>query len=105
MSSARMPGARATNIWRHWTMTDGTNERFGLKPRRLVADSAYESASNLAWLVKERQIDPHTLIFDAKQDHYTCPCGKLLVEFRGSMRPRTGRRLAWGGLVVWPVGT
>jgi len=33
-------------------MLDRTTERFGLKPQSLVADSAYGSAENLAWLVK-----------------------------------------------------
>jgi len=42
------------------TMIDRTEERFGLKPQRLAGDSAYGSAPMLAWLVKERQIAPHT---------------------------------------------
>jgi hypothetical protein len=32
---------------------DRTARRFGLKPKRLAADSAYGSAANLAWLVKQ----------------------------------------------------
>jgi hypothetical protein len=36
------------------TMIDRTARRFGIKPQHLVADSAYGSAANLAWLVKER---------------------------------------------------
>ena len=46
------------------TMIDRTARRFGLKPRHLAADSAYGSAANLAWLVKERQIEPHIPVFD-----------------------------------------
>jgi hypothetical protein len=46
------------------TMIDQTARRFGLKPRHLAADSAYGSAANLAWLVKERQIEPHIPVFD-----------------------------------------
>jgi hypothetical protein len=46
------------------TMIDRTARRFGLKPHHLVADSAYGSAANLAWLVKERQIEPHIPVFD-----------------------------------------
>jgi hypothetical protein len=45
-------------------MLDRTAQRFGLKPQRLAADSAYGSAANLAWLVKERQIEPHIPVFD-----------------------------------------
>ena len=71
------------------TMLDRTETRFGLKPD-LAADSAYGSAANLAWLVKEREIAPHIpvfdksartdgtfsradFVFDAERNHYTCP--------------------------------
>ena len=80
-------------------MIDRTAERFGLKPKHLAADSAYGSAANLAWLVKQRGIAPHIpvfdksgrtdgtfsrsdFVFDAEQDRYTCPEGKHLVQFR-----------------------
>ena len=46
------------------TMLDRTAERFGLKPQHLAADSAYGSAENLAWLVKEKQIAPHIPVID-----------------------------------------
>jgi len=90
------------------TMLDRTTERFGLKPQSLVADSAYGSAENLAWLVKQRGIAPHIPVFDksnrtdgtlsrsdfafdAEQDRYTCPEGKQLVQFhRTYATPRSG---------------
>src|SRR5256885_4086705 len=90
------------------TMIDRTARRFGITPRHLAADSAYGSAANLAWLVKERQIEPHIpvfdksnrtdgtfsrsdLIFDAERNHYTRPQGKLLVPFpRAFATPRPG---------------
>ena len=90
------------------TMIDRTARRFGIKPRHLAADSAYGSAANLAWLVKERQIEPHIpvfdksnrtdgtfsrsdFVFDAERNHYTCPQGKLLVQFRRTYAtPRSG---------------
>jgi len=73
-------------------MIDRTARRFGITPRHLAADSAYGSAANLAWLVKERQIEPHIpvfdksnrtdgtfsrsdFVFDAERNHYTCPEG------------------------------
>lgn len=89
-------------------MIDRTARRFGITPRHLVADSAYGSAANLAWLVKERQIEPHIpvfdksnrtdgtfsrsdFVFDADRNHYTCPQGKLLVQFRRTYAtPRLG---------------
>src|SRR3954454_13525194 len=90
------------------TMLDRTAQRFGLKPQRLAADSAYGSAANLAWLVKERQIEPHipvfdksnrtdgtfsrsAFVFDREENRYTCPQGKFLVLFRRSFAiPRSG---------------
>ena len=90
------------------TMLDRTADRFGLKPQSLAADSAYGSAANLAWLVKQRGIAPHIpvfdksnrtdgtfsrsdFVFDPEQDRYTCPEGKQLVQFRRTYpTPRSG---------------
>ena len=90
------------------TMIDRTTARFGLKPDRLVADTAYGSAENLAWLVEERGIAPHIPVFDksgrtdgtfsrsdftwdAANDRYLCPGGNDLVQFRRAYaKPRTG---------------
>jgi transposase len=77
-------------------MIDRTEERFGLKPKRLAADSAYGSAANLAWLVEEKGITPHIPVidksgrtdgtfsradfsFDPKRNIYVCPNGKILT--------------------------
>jgi transposase len=90
------------------TMLDRSAERFGLKPDHLAADSAYGSAANLAWLVRERQIAPHIPVFDrstrtdgtfsrsdfafdAERNLYTCPEGKELMQFRRTFAvPRSG---------------
>jgi len=37
------------------TMIDRTERRFGLKPQRLAADTAYGAAPNLHWLVNEKK--------------------------------------------------
>jgi transposase len=49
------------------TMIERTQDRFGLWPERLAADSAYGSAENLAWLVHERGIEPHIPVFDKSE--------------------------------------
>ena len=76
-------------------MIERTQERFGLWPERLVADTAYGSAPNLAWLVEDKGIEPHIPVFDksarsdgtlarsdftydAEDDSYLCPGGKRL---------------------------
>ena len=90
------------------TMLERTEDRFGLKPDYLTADSAYGSAESLAWLVKQKKITPHFPVFDKstrtdgtfsradftfdpERDRYTCPAGKELVRFRRTYAiPRTG---------------
>jgi transposase len=81
------------------TMIDRTQDRFGLYPERLAADSAYGSAEMLAWLVHERGIEPHIPVFDKsergdgtferadftydhRRDLYTCPGRKELRQYR-----------------------
>src|SRR5947208_6783187 len=72
------------------TMIERTEDRFGLKPERLAADTAYGSAPTLDWLVNEKNIAPHIPVidksrhedgtfsredfaFDKQRDIYTCP--------------------------------
>jgi transposase len=87
------------------TMIDRVEQRFDLKPDRLIGDTAYGTGPLLAWLVQDKQIEPHIPVwdkadrrdgtlsrrefnFDADQDRYTCPAGKAL--------PTTGRPTADG---------
>lgn len=77
------------------TMIERTQDRLGLRPKRLAADAAYGSAANLGWLVKTRKIMPHIPVidrsgrddgtlsradftFDAERDVYVCPQGNRL---------------------------
>jgi transposase len=78
------------------TMLERTEERFGFKPQRLAADSAYGSAPTLNWLVEEKKIAPHIPVLDKSKrddgtfsrqafrydeatDTYSCPGGKTLT--------------------------
>src|ERR1700734_1814663 len=77
------------------TMIERTEERFGLKPQRLVGDSAYGAAAMLNWLVEDKAIAPHIPVLDKSKrddgtfsrsdfrydptgDVYHCPGGKRL---------------------------
>jgi transposase len=103
------------------TMIDRVQDRFGLYPERLAADSAYGSAEMLNWLVNERGIEPHVPVFDKSErtdgtfsrsdftydrqaNAYICPAGKQLrqrqkvyrtprplVDEKGMMRYRAGK--------------
>jgi transposase len=88
------------------TMLQRTKTRFGLKPKRLAADTAYGTGKFLNWLVQQ-EIAPHIpvwdkgtrddgtfsrtdFIFDPEQDQYTCPAGKALKQYRRNFTiPRT----------------
>ena len=50
----RTPEANATR-----TMIERVEERFDLKPERLIGDMAYGSAELLGWMVNEKGIEPH----------------------------------------------
>jgi transposase len=80
------------------TMLERTRARFGLKPKRLAADTAYGTGKFLGWLVGQA-IEPHIPVwdkgsrddgtfgrsdfsFDPELDQYTCPAGKILKQFR-----------------------
>ena len=77
------------------TMIERTQERFGIMPERLAADTAYGSAATLNWIVHEKKIAPHIPVidkskredgslsredftFDKDRNVYVCPQGKLL---------------------------
>src|SRR5271165_3608330 len=49
------------------TMIDRTEQRFGLKPERLAADTAYGSGPNLNWLVNDKKIAPHIPVIDMEK--------------------------------------
>ena len=85
-------GIRQAEVGAARAMIERTQDRFGLWPERLAADSAYGSAENLAWLVHDRGIEPHIPVFDKseredgtfdradfnydhKRDLYVCPGG------------------------------
>jgi transposase len=76
------------------TMVDRTQARFGLKPERLMADTAYGTGKLLAWLLDEG-ITPQIPVweryertdgmftrrdftYDAERDIYLCPNGRPL---------------------------
>ena len=80
-------------------MVERDHHGLGLWPRKLIADTGYGGADMLAWLLHERDIEPHIPVFDksnrsdgtfsradfvydTKTDVYTCPAEKVLKRFR-----------------------
>jgi transposase len=78
------------------TMIERTEARFGIKPERLAADTAYGSAANLDWVVNDKHIAPHIPVidkskredgtfsredftFDKERNVYICPAFNILT--------------------------
>jgi len=88
-------------------MIERTEQRFAMKPRRLIGDTAYGSGHMLGWLVEEKHIEPHIPVWDRTErtddtiprdefvwneakDEYRCPRGRpLRREWRAFSNPRT----------------
>jgi transposase len=89
------PALRTDEVNSTRTMIDRVEERFDMKPTRLVGDTAYGAAEILGWMVNDKQIEPHVPVwdksersdgtfgrsaftFDADNNRYVCPAGKLM---------------------------
>lgn len=81
------------------TMLERVEERFDLRPERLIGDMAYGNAELLGWMVNDKGIAPHVPVWDRTQrddgtlssndfhwdepaDEYRCPQGKALRKQR-----------------------
>ena len=102
------PAYRPDEVESMKTMVERVQDRFGLKPQRLIGDTAYGSAEMLGWMVDDKGIEPHVpvwdkssrrdgtfsrsdFVFDAATDTYICPGGKRLTHNRRRFtRPRSG---------------
>jgi len=85
------------------TMIERVEERFALKPERLIGDMAYGNAELLGWMVNDKGIAPHVPVWDRTQrddgtvsssdfqwneqaDEYRCPQGKALRKQRRTFK-------------------
>ena len=99
------PAHRTLEVQSTRTMIERVEERMALKTRKLIGDTAYGTAEFLAWMVEDKGIEPHVPVwekaerrdgtfsrsdfrYDAINDQYTCPAGKLLKQ----CCPNTHRR-------------
>jgi len=89
------------------TMIDRVEDRFAIKPARLIGDMVYGSAELLAWMVNDKAIEPHVPVWDKTQrtddtfsssdfqwdeqrNEYRCPQGHALrSEWRPFKSPRS----------------
>jgi transposase len=89
------------------TMIDRVEERFAIKPTRLIGDMSYGTAELLAWMVNDKGIEPHVPLWDKTQrtddtlsssdfqwheqrNEYRCPQGwALRTDWRTFKNPRS----------------
>lgn len=100
------PAHRTQEVESTKTMVDRVEQRFGLKPDRLVRDTAYGPGSMLEWMVEDKGIAPHVPVWDRSErkdgtlsssefhwnvqaNEYRCPQGHAL---RSDWRPFTKPR-------------
>lgn len=102
------PAHRTPEVQSTKTMIERLEERFEIKTKKLIGDTAYGTAEFLGWMVEEKGIEPHVPVwdkgersdgtfsrsdfsFDADADHYTCPNNKPLVRYQRKFKqPRSG---------------
>jgi len=101
------PALRTDEVNSTRTMIDRVEERFEMKPERLIGDTAYGSAEILGWMVDDKDIEPHVPLwerepedgtfsrsdfaFDPISNTYTCPGAKELKQYRRNFKtPRSG---------------
>lgn len=85
------------------TMINRVEEKFAIKPQRLVGDTNYGVAAMLGWLVDKKGIAPHVPVWDKSEHHdgtfsrsdfmfdnennrYICPAGKYLKPAQRSQQ-------------------
>ena len=97
------PAWRTAEINATRTMIERVEQRFDLKPERLIGDSAYGAAELLGWMVNEKAIEPHVPVCDKTQrndetlsssdfqwneqaDEYRCLQGNVLRSQRRAFK-------------------
>jgi hypothetical protein len=109
MDVEETPSVPGAEVGSTQIMIDRVENLFGVKPKRLIGDTAYGTAEMVAWMVEEKSIEPHVplrekgerddgtfsrsdFVFDATSNTMTCPGGKRLLQYRYSHfeRERSG---------------
>ena len=87
------PAHRTAEVESTKTMIERVEGQFDIKPDRLIGDTAYGTAPMLAWMVDEKDIEPHVPVWDKTE-----------------LRTRASRSVIYNGVkkrrdIVAPRGT
>jgi transposase len=103
------PAHRTQEVESTKTMIDRVEQRFGIKPDRLVGDTAYGTGPMVEWMVEDKGIAPHVPLWDKTErkdgtlsstqfvwneqgNEYRCPQGHALrSDWRQFTKPRHDR--------------
>ena len=97
------PAHRSLEVESTKVMINRVEQNLGIKPERLIGDTAYGVAPMLEWMVKDKGIEPHVpvwdksdnntemfnrsdFIWDQKADCYHCPGGQQLQVGRRNFK-------------------
>ena len=97
------PTNRVLEVKSTQTMIDRVEEKLGITPKRLLADTAYGTGPMLDWLVNQKGIEPHIPVWDKtrrnddtftvadfpwddQKNEYRCPGGHALTSGRRKAR-------------------
>jgi transposase len=111
------PAHRTQEVESTQKMIDRVEQRFGMKPDRLVGDTAYGTAPMLGWMVQDKGIAAHVpvwdrserkdgtlpsseFVWDEQANEYRCPQGHaLLSDRRPFTKPRD--RITKAGTILY----
>lgn len=111
------PAHRTAEVDSTRMMVDRVEDKFDMKPLRLVGDTAYGTATMLHWMVDEKYIEPHVPVWDkAERDdgtlsrsdfqwneeanEYRCPEGNALrSDWRQFKNPRS--RITKADIIIY----
>ena len=94
------PTVRTAEVKATRTMIERVEERFDLKPERLIGDMAYGNAELLGWMVNDKGIAPHVPVWDKTQredGHYPAATSNGMNGPTNTAAPRDSRCGVNGG--------
>jgi transposase len=111
------PAHRTQEVDSTKTMLDRVEERFRLKPRRLVGDTAYGTGPMLGWMVEDKRIEPHVpvwerserrdgtlpsseFVWDEQANQYRCPQGHALLSDRRQLT-KARDHITKAGMIIY----
>jgi len=112
------PAYRIAEVTSTQTMIDRVEENLDIKPKRLIADTAYGSAAMLDWVVEQKRIEPHIPVLDKSQgtpgtfgvsdfiwdtnaDCYQCPGGQQLQARRRNFKDARGATVTKASTIIY----